>query len=236
MPPANDKIWITGASSGIGKSLAIAFANANHSVFATSRNEEKLSSIVDSITNKNNVQTSALDISSQQSVYSYVEKTFATNGIDCLINNAGITSFKKTEHNSLEEINSIIQTNLLGALYATTAVLPMMIKKQKGTIINILSVVTEKIFLQSSIYSASKAGLKAFAQVLREEVREKNIRVINVYPAATETEIWSEKARDKFAHRMMKPDEVAKIILSLYQQPGNIVTEEIILRPIEGDL
>jgi len=153
-----------------------------------------------------------------------------------LINNAGITSFKKVEHNSLEDIESIIQTNLLGSIYTIKAVLPLMIKKNKGTIINILSVVTEKIFQQSGAYSASKAGLKAFSQVLREEVRKYNIRVINVYPAATNTDIWSEENKTKFAHRMMNPADIAKMVISIYEHPGNVVTEEIVLRPIEGDL
>jgi len=236
MDSSNDKIWITGASSGIGKSLSLVFAKNDYSVYATSRDEDKLSKLHDAVDRKEKLKITSLDISSHQSVFNFVDQTFADEGIDCLINNAGITSFKKTEHNSINEIDGIIQTNLLGAIYATNAVLPLMLKKQRGTIINILSVVTEKVFLQSSLYSASKAGLKAFSKVLREEVREKNIRVINIYPGATETEIWSEKSREKFAHRMMKPDEVAEIILSLYKQPWNMVTEEIVLRPILGDL
>jgi len=236
MDSSKDKIWITGASSGIGKSLSLVFAKNDYSVYATSRDEDKLSKLYDAVDRKEKLKITSLDISSYQSVFNFVDQTFADVGIECLINNAGITSFKKTEHNSINEIDGIIQTNLLGAIYATNAVLPLMLKKQRGTIINILSVVTEKVFLQSSLYSASKAGLKAFSKVLREEVREKNIRVINIYPGATETEIWSEKSREKFAHRMMKPDEVAEIILSLYKQPWNMVTEEILLRPIEGDL
>ncbi|MFA6979423.1 MAG: SDR family oxidoreductase [Ignavibacteriaceae bacterium] len=236
MDSSKDKIWITGASSGIGKSLSLVFAKNDYSVYATSRDEDKLSKLYDAVDRKEKLKITSLDISSYQSVFNFVDQTFADEGIDCLINNAGITSFKKTEHNSINEIDGIIQTNLLGAIYATNAVLPLMLKQQRGTIINILSVVTEKVFLQSSLYSASKAGLKAFSKVLREEVREKNIRVINIYPGATETEIWSEKSREKFAHRMMKPDEVAEIILSLYKQPWNMVTEEIVLRPILGDL
>lgn len=236
MDSSKDKIWITGASSGIGKSLSLVFAKNDYSVYATSRDEDKLSKLYVAVDRKEKLKITSLDISSHQSVFNFVDQTFADEGIDCLINNAGITSFKKTEHNSINEIDGIIQTNLLGAIYATNAVLPLMLKKQRGTIINILSVVTEKVFLQSSLYSASKAGLKAFSKVLREEVREKNIRVINIYPGATETEIWSEKSREKFAHRMMKPDEVAEIILSLYKQPWNMVTEEIVLRPILGDL
>lgn len=236
MPHVKGKIWITGASSGIGKSVAIAFANSGYNVYATARRKEKLELLPNAIQERAVINSYQVDISSKEDVFSFVDKTFGDEGIDCLINNAGITSFKKVENNSIEDIGSIIQTNLLGSIYSIKSVLPLMIKKNKGTIINILSVVTEKIFQQSGAYSASKAGLKAFSQVLREEVRKYNIRVINVYPAATDTNIWSEENKTKFAHRMMNPNDVANMILSIYKQPGNLVTEEIVLRPIEGDL
>lgn len=236
MPHVKGKIWITGASSGIGKSVAIAFANSGYNVYATARRKETLELLSDAIQERAAINYYQVDISSKEDVFSFVDKTFGGEGIDCLINNAGITSFMKVEQNSIEDIESIIQTNLLGSIYTIKAVLPLMIKKNKGTIINILSVVTEKIFQQSGAYSASKTGLKAFSQVLREEVRKYNIRVINVYPAATNTNIWSEKNKIKFAHRMMNPNDVANMILSIYKQTGNLVTEEIVLRPIEGDL
>ena len=88
--------------------------------------------------------------------------------------------------------------NLLGSIYTTKAVLPEMIKRKSGTIINILSVAAKTVFTNSSIYTASKSGLEAFGKVLREEVREYNIRVINIFPGATATEIWSKEALDKF--------------------------------------
>lgn len=236
MNSSTDKTWITGASSGIGKSTAILFAEAGYNVYTTARREEKLMELSTEIKVGCLIEQSTLDVCLKEDVFSYVDKNFAKNGIDCLINNAGITSFRRVENTKVEEIEKIIETNLLGSIYSIKAVLPLMIKQNRGTIINILSVVTEKIFTQSSAYSASKAGLKAFAQILREEVRKYNIRVINVYPAATNTDIWSDDLRSKHAHRMMKASEVAESILSIYKQTGNIVTEEIVLRPIEGDL
>jgi len=231
-----DKIWITGASSGIGKSTALIFANSGYSVYATARRGEKLSELSNEIKDGSLIYQSSLDVCLKEDVFSFVEKNFTRNGINCLINNAGVTSFRRADHTSVEDIQKIIETNLLGAIFAIKAVLPLMIKQNNGTIINILSVVTEKIFTQSSAYSASKAGLKAFTQVLREEVRKYNIRVLNVYPAATNTDIWSDDVRLKHADHMMKSADVAEAILSIYKQAGNIVTEEIVLRPIEGDL
>lgn len=236
MPQLKENIWVTGASSGIGKSTAILFAKSGYNVFATARREEKLSELSVELKEGSLINQSSLDVCLKEDVFSFVEKNFTTNGINCLINNAGVTSFQRVEHTSIEDIEKIINTNLLGAIFAIKAVLPLMLKQNNGTIINILSVVTEKVFTHSSAYSASKAGLKAFVQVLREEVRKNNIRVINVYPAATNTDIWSDDVRTKHADRMMKVSDVAESIFSIYKQTGNIVTEELVLRPIEGDL
>jgi len=236
MEKENKNIWVTGASSGIGRAISVAFANAGQNVFATARSKENLDELKQQASLKVEINTDVVDVTSKENVFSFAGKMFGGKGIACLINNAGVTSFNKIEQNSLEEIEKIIQTNLLGAIYTTKAILPVMLKQKKGTIINILSVVTEKIFQQSGVYSASKAGLKAFSQVLREEVRESNIRIINVYPAATDTKIWPSGVSAKFSHRMMKPENLAEMILSIYQTKENIVAEEVVLRPIEGDL
>jgi 3-oxoacyl-[acyl-carrier protein] reductase len=165
-----------------------------------------------------------------------VKKILVTNKIDCLINNAGITSFKLAEENSINEINDIINTNLLGSIYAMKAVLPQMISNKSGTIINILSVVTKKTFTKSSIYSASKWGLLGYSNSLREEVRKYNIKVINVIPGATSTPIWSKEMRDQFSNRMMNSEDIARVLVWAFLQKENLVTEELLLRPIEGDL
>ena len=111
-----------------------------------------------------------------------------------------------------------------------------MISKGGGTIINILSVVTKKTFTNSSIYSASKWGLLGYSNSLREEVRKHNIKVINVIPGATETPIWSKEMRNEHSERMMSSDEIARVLVWAFLQKSNLVTEEIVLRPIEGDL
>jgi short-subunit dehydrogenase len=152
------------------------------------------------------------------------------------VNNAGVTSFKHAADNSINEINDIINTNLLGAIYSTKAVLPTFIKNESGTIFNILSVVVDKTFTRSSAYAASKMGLLGYSRSLREEVREHNIRVINIIPGATETAMWSQEMRKEKGERMMNPESLARIIVSAYLQKDNLVTEEIVLRPVTGDL
>jgi len=230
-------IWITGASSGIGKSAAIEFAKIGFKVFASSRRVSELERLnLELDDQKLSVEVFPCNIASYQNVEQVVKKITTNNKIDCLINNAGITSFKLAEENSINEINEIININLLGSIYTIKSILPHMIANGGGTIINILSVVTKKVFTKSTAYSASKWGLLGYTNSLREEVRHHNIRVINIIPGATETPIWAKEIRNQHSDRMMSSEEIARVMVWAYLQKENLVTEEIVLRPIQGDL
>ena len=230
-------IWITGASSGIGRAAAIEFAKTGAKVFASGRRVAELERINKELdSDKISVEVFPCNVASSTNVDQTVKKILANSKIDCLVNNAGITSFKLAEENSINEINDIINTNLLGSIYAIKAVLPQMISNGGGTIINILSVVTKKTFTKSSIYSASKMGLLGYTNSLREEVRKYNVKVINVIPGATATPIWSKEMRNQFSDRMMTSEDIARILVWAFLQKENLVTEEVLLRPIEGDL
>ena len=232
-----DFVWITGAGTGIGRELTKEFYKNGKNLILTSRRKETLERLKKEIQVENNsLNIVPIDVSNSDEIIESVKKLGKESSIECLINNAGVTSFDKAEDNSIEQIKEIIETNLLGAIYMIKAVLPQMQERKKGTIINILSVVTKKIFANSSAYSASKAGLLAYTNVLREELRESNIRIINVMPGATKTPIWPNNALEKFSDRMMTPENIAKIVYDIYSINSNMVVEDIVLRPIKGDL
>jgi len=232
MHPKN-AVWITGASSGIGKATAKLLAQEGFFVIASARREELLQKLFGK---KKNVLTLPLDISDFNAISEIFQKIDKEFFIDCLINNAGVTTFKSFAETSWTETEKIIRTNLLGTMAITKTVLPRMISKRKGKIINILSVASEKIFENSSVYSASKSGLKAFAQVIREELRTSGIKVINIYPGATATPIWPEDILQKFAGQMLPEEKIAEIILRICKDNSDLVEEEIVLRHIAGDL
>lgn len=230
-------IWITGASSGIGKAAAIEFARVGSRVFVSARRVTELQRLNAELkSEKLKLEVYPCNVASSANVDQTVKKITSEGQIDCLVNNAGITSFKKAESNSIQEINDIINTNLLGSIYTIKYVLPYMIEQGGGTIINLLSIVTRKVFSNSSIYAASKTGLMGYANFLREEVRKYNIKIINIIPGATETPMWSMDVRKENNGRMMSSEDIGRLIVWLYLQRGNMVTEEIVVRPITGDL
>jgi short-subunit dehydrogenase len=226
-------IWITGASSGIGKATVKEFASVGCNVFASSRRVTELEKLIE---DGNQIAIYPCNVASSANVNQTFKKISAEYNINCLINNAGITSFKLAEENSIKEIEEVLNTNLLGSIYTIKAVLPHFKKIGGGTIINVLSVVTEKTFTNSSVYTASKMGLLGYSRVLREEVRKYNIRVINVIPGATETPIWTREMREEKGERMMNPESIARTMVSAFLQSDNLVAEEIVLRPLQGDL
>jgi len=230
-------IWITGASSGIGKAVALEFAKIGCNVFVSARRAQELERLRDESGKLgDNIFPFPCNVASSTNVDQTVKKIVNEYDLNCLINNAGVTSFKNASDNSVNEINDIINTNLLGSIYSIKSVLPTFIKNESGTIINILSVVVDKTFTRSSVYAASKMGLLGYSNSVREEVRKYNIRVINIMPGATETSMWSQEIRKEKADLMMNPESIARIIVSAYLQKDNLVTEEILLRPITGDL
>ncbi len=233
----NKSLWITGASSGIGKAIALRFSGSYGKLVLSSRNEEELHKVASMVTAKNgNADILPLDISNNTEVEKAAGKIFLENQLGCLINNAGITTFTTVLEDNVSDIQKIIETNLLGNIYTIKSVISHMIEKNYGMIINILSVAAKKIFLSSSAYSASKAGLLAYTNVLREELRGYNIKIINILPGATSTPIWPAETLQNNADRMMSPGDLADLVYKLHNIDSNLVPEEVIVRPLKGDL
>lgn len=229
-------VWVTGASRGIGSAIARAFAGIGADVIATARDGKKLRALAEQIRNSGGSGTAYVcDVTSEKSVRSTAKRILSRFGhVDVLVNNAGVTYFKPVLATTVREFDEVIATNLRGTFLCTQAVLECMLRRRSGHIFNIISVAARETFAQSGAYSASKAGALALTNVLREEVRPYNLKVTAVLPGATETMMWSNSHRRRFRQRMMQPEDVAAMVVAVYQQPGH--TEEIIIRPQLGDL
>lgn len=231
-------VWITGASTGIGFELGKVFARGGYTVVATGRRKSRLVSLVSEIRFAgHDAFAFVCDVRKERSVLSTKKKIIENCGtVDILVNNAGITSFKSFAEIKTQEFDDIISVNLRGSYLAAKAVLPVMLRKKNGIIVNILSVAAQKVFTHSSAYAASKAATRVMFNVLREEVRKYNIKVINILPGATDTPMWPAQMRQKYSKRMLEPRDVAEVVYQAVNQPKKVVPEEIIIRPVKGDI
>ncbi len=231
-------VWVTGASRGIGRAVACRFATEGAAIALSSRSEGDLRALQNEIAAAGTrVIAVPCDMRKPDDVQSAHAAIAAALGpVDVLVNNAGISAFKPFIETSGREFDEILATNFTGPVAAAHAVLPSMTAKKQGHIFNLISITARKLFTNSAAYAASKAALAAAMDVLREELRGTGVRIINVIPGATDTAIWPEKVRRKYADRMMKPETVAEAIVMVYRQPPEATVEEIVLRPVTGDL
>lgn len=222
--------WITGANKGIGAALTEQGAERKVKIAASSRKNAVVAA--------KNIYPYTCDVQSVQSINNcYNEITTALGAVDILINNAGVATFSSLWETSVEEADAMFNTNLRGMWLCTKAVLPAMIERRSGIIVNIHSVAAVKTFTNCSIYTATKAGALAMSRSLREEIRGFGIKVIDILPGATETDIWGAESRRELSSRMMKPSDIATIIWQAIDlSSGAALLEEIVIRPQFGDL
>ncbi len=234
----NKVVWITGASTGIGKEIAHVFSKAGYIVVVSARRKSRLVNIVSEIKFAGRESSAFVcNVASERSVQSTAKRIIEKYGaIDCLINNAGVTSFKSFLDTKVYEFDYVMDINLRGSFLCMKSVLKGMLKNRKGHIINIVSVAANTVYENSSVYAASKAGLLALSNSVRKEVRKHNIKITNILPGAVETAMWDAKTRQKYKNRMMAPEDVALITLQAFEQPKKVLIEDIIIRPSKGDI
>ena len=231
-------VWITGASSGIGWTLAEVFAARGDQVIASARSVDLLRKLKHSIEAKGGrCEIARMDVRSEKNVSATARELLKrVKHIDILVNNAGITYFKEFLATTTKEFDNVVNTNLRGLFLTTKGVLPSMLKRKMGLIINVLSFAAKTTYTRSGAYAASKSGAEAMMNVLRAELREKGIGVMNVYPGAVLTPMWLPKHRQKYSNQMLEPQEVAELIYEASVRAKSVMVEELIIRPPGGDL
>jgi len=234
----NKNIWITGAGRGIGKAIAAAFGKEKAILALSSRTAGEVKSVSKFI-NKNGGRAHHFqcDVSIESDVIKTVKKIKKNLGqIDILINNAGVFRFMPLVETSAENWDMMMNINLKGAFLCTKMILPSMIERRVGHIINIVSVAGIEPFQTSSAYCASKYGLMGLTAVTREEAREHNVKVTAILPGAVNTSGWDNIEGDFDRSVMMPPEDIAQAVISACKQPGKTLIEDIIVRPVTGNL
>lgn len=234
----NKLALITGGTKGIGKALVEKFASEGFDILTCARNEADLETLKSSILkfNKNvAVSTCVADLSAKNGREVFL-KTYASlnRTADVLINNAGVFVLGQIHNEPEGVLENQIQTNLMSAYDISRGIVPGMIAKKKGTIFNICSTASIIPYVTGGSYCISKFALLGMTKVLREEMKEHNIRVTAVLPGATLTASW--EGVDLPKERFMKPEDVANSIYGIYDLSDQTVVEELLLRPQLGDI
>lgn len=220
---------ITGAGKGLGRAIAIALAQEGVNVGLVARTESELNKVADELTEWN-VRTAiaTADVSSIDEVNGAVEQIKSELGpIDILINNAGIGTFGSFLDLEPSQWEDVVKINLFGVYYVTRAVLPEMIERKTGDIVNISSTAGQRGAAITSAYSASKFGVMGLTESLMQEVRKYNIRVTALTPSTVATDMSINlKLTDGNPDRVMQPEDFAELVVSQLKLNRRVFVKE----------
>jgi NAD(P)-dependent dehydrogenase (short-subunit alcohol dehydrogenase family) len=232
------RLLITGASRGIGKATALACAKAGMDVALVARPSPDLTSVAEAAQALGvTAKPYGIDLAEVAQVPQQIAAALADFGsIDCLVNNAGMGYTGKLQDMPLADWQRVLDLNLTSVLLCTQAVLPQMRARQRGTIINVVSVAGRQTFPDWGAYCVSKFGLLAFSKTLAAEERAAGIRVVTLCPGSVNTPMWDTASVQADFDRtaMLTPEIVASSILYALQLPDFAVVDELVLMPSGG--
>lgn len=227
------KILITAATKGLGRALALKLAEAGNDLILCSRNPTNLVDLQKEILSKYDtckIEVFAVDLSDQEATQIELKKLDHSSYPNVIINNLGIFETGSASSLQINEIQSQIELNLYAAIGLTNFFIDEL-KKQKGHIINVGSVVSLQASKEATAYSISKHALKAWNDSLREEFREFGVRVTAIYPGAMNTSSWNE-VEQVDRNKMIQPEDVARLVTDVLELSSSTLVEEIRLSPL----
>lgn len=237
----NKIIFITGATSGFGKASAKLFAQNGDHLILTGRRKDRLERLSNKLIDKYNIRVMPLcfDVRDQAATLEAIN-TLPENWkkIDVLINNAGLASgLNKIQDGDFDDWNKMIDTNIKGLLHVSRSVMPLMIARKKGQIINIGSTAGKEAYLNGNVYCATKHAVDAISKSMRIDLLEHGIKVTQICPGAAETEFsevrfHGDKTRAKEVYNGYKPmsaDDVASVIYYSTTLPKHLCINDLVL-------
>jgi len=230
-------IVITGASSGIGATIAKHFSEQGHALLLLARRVENCIAL-----NLPNSLCEAVDVTNKASITAAIKKAEALYGpADCIVNNAGQMLLGAIDTQDVAEWQSMFDVNVMGVLNGMQAVLAPMKARNSGTIINISSVAGRKTFPDHAAYCGTKFAVHAISENVREEVASSNVRVTTIAPGAVETELLSHTSSEEIKAGygewkesmggVLNADDIARTVVFAYQQPQGVCIREIVVAP-----
>ncbi|MCF6411988.1 SDR family NAD(P)-dependent oxidoreductase [Pseudalkalibacillus salsuginis] len=207
-------VLITGAGTGLGKSLALRYSTEGCHVYLVGRTFQTLEKVENIIKQTGGNATSIVcDITDYNEVQTTIQSLLKSAKIDIFINNAGTGCFGPLNSYTNEEIDQVMATNVKGTINMTRAAIPVLLEQGEGQILNIISTAGLRGKKNESVYVASKFAVRGFTESLIKELEETAIKVTAVYMGGMDTPFWKETDHIKDRSRLKSPDEVAKFIV-----------------------
>lgn len=240
----NQLVFITGASSGIGRASALAFASEGARLLLCARRMERLHELEKNI-KKSNPSAKLHSVQLDVRIHTEVEKTLEAlpeewKAIDILLNNAGLSrGLDPLQEGSTDDWDEMIDTNVKGLLYVTRAVVPGMIARGRGHVINIGSIAGHEVYPKGNVYCASKFAVDAITKGLRLDLVDTPLRVTAIDPGLVETEFsevrfHGDKARAKSVYNGMEPlhpEDIAETVVWCASRPAHVQIADIVIFP-----
>jgi serine 3-dehydrogenase len=236
-------VLITGASSGIGRSCAYKFAEAGAKLILVARRKERLEKLANELKKqfKTDSLIDTLDVRNRPAVIKFAQKLpVKWQHIDVLINNAGLSrGLQKLYEGKYEDWEEMIDTNVKGLLYVSRSIIPGMVERRKGTIINIGSIAGHEVYPGGNVYCATKHAVDALTKGMRLDLVDTPIRVCTIDPGLVETEFsevrfHGDKERAKKTYQNMtplKPEDIADAVFYAATRPSHVQIAELIIMP-----
>ncbi len=241
---------VTGASSGIGEATAVALAAEGATLAVAARRRDRLEALEERLGNDTDVLVIETDITDEAAARAMVAATVREFGrLDILLNNAGVMLLGPIVDAPVEEWSRMVHINLLGLLYSTHAALPHLLKaaetdpRRVADVVNVSSVAGRFARQGSGVYNATKFGVGAFSESLRQEVTRRHVRVSLIEPGATRTELASHNRPEvlegisaSFGQtELMQADDIAESIVFTVTRPRHVAVNEVLIRPTEQE-
>ena len=235
-------VAITGASSGIGEATALTLAKAGASVALGARRKDRIDELAARIEDEGGTAVALeVDVSDEAAARGFIEAAHERLGrLDTLVNNAGVMLLGPVEQADSEDWRTMVNVNLLGLMYCTHAALPIMLGQEGGDIVNISSVAGRLARAGNAVYAATKFGVGAFSEGLRNEVTERGVRVTLIEPGFVDTELQGHntgevletlEAMREHLRDPLRAQDIANGILYAVSQPPHVSINEVLIRP-----
>ncbi|MDG1510016.1 MAG: SDR family NAD(P)-dependent oxidoreductase [Flavobacteriaceae bacterium] len=234
-------VFITGATSGIGKATAEFLAKHNYRLILCGRNQDRLKELKQTLGKQTAITTLQFDVRDKEAVFSAIESLPENfRDIDVLINNAGNAhGMSSIQEGDINDWDAMLDINVKGLLYVSRAILPKMIEKNTGFIVNIGSTAGKEVYPKGNVYCASKSAVEAINKGMRMDLNQYNIRVSAIHPGLVETAFSdvrfkgdTERAKKVYqGYKALQPEDIAEIIYFVITRPYHINIEDLVVFP-----